>query len=87
MKTLQRPRKACPRCKRQDTRRSARRNRFERFLAFFLIAPYRCRMCGQRFWRFTLRSARQGERSAPSLSSGEIQLPPGSELSSQKVPS
>jgi hypothetical protein len=87
VKILQGRRKVCPECGWQDTRLSARRNRLEHFLAVFLIFPYRCRSCGERFWRFALKSARQDEQSVPSLSSGEIPLPPGSELQTKKAPS
>lgn len=87
MKILQRRRKACPQCGWQDIRPSTRRNWLEHFLTVFLIRPYRCRTCGERFWRFALRSARQGKQSAPSLSSGDIQLPPVSESKSEKAPS
>lgn len=87
MKIVQRCRKACPECGWQNTRLSVRRNRLEHFLTVFLLFPYRCRSCGERFWRFTWMSSRQEEQSASSLSSGEIQLPAGSELKTQKAPS
>jgi hypothetical protein len=87
MNILQRHAKACPRCRWQDTRLSARRSWLEHFLTVFRIFPYRCRICGERFWRFTLKPSRQDEQSAPCLSSGEIQLPPGAELKDQKAPS
>ncbi len=87
MKILQRRRKVCPECGWQDTRLSARRNWLERFLTVFLMFPYRCRSCGERFWAFTLKPDRQDGQSTPSLSSGEIQLPPGSELKSENAPS
>jgi hypothetical protein len=84
MKILQRRRKVCPECGCQDTRPSARRNWLEHFLMVFLIAPYRCRSCGERFWRFTLWQGRQDEQIAPSLSSGDIQLPPESKSKAEK---
>ncbi len=43
--------KICPDCGSQYTRRS-RRNPLEFFLMVLLIWPYRCRVCGIRFWRF-----------------------------------
>jgi hypothetical protein len=51
MKTLQRKEKICPNCGMQDTRLS-RRKLFDYFLIAFLLWPYRCRVCGIRFWRF-----------------------------------
>jgi hypothetical protein len=51
MKILQRSRKVCPNCLAQDVRPS-RRRWLDYMLLVFLIFPYRCRICGERFWRF-----------------------------------
>jgi hypothetical protein len=51
MKTVSIRGKVCPYCASQDTRRS-RRNLLEFLLMAFLMWPYRCRVCGIRFWRF-----------------------------------
>jgi hypothetical protein len=50
MKTLQGRGKVCPNCGMRDTRPS-RRTWFEFLLLPFLLCPYRCRVCGTRFWR------------------------------------
>jgi hypothetical protein len=51
MKTLQRDRKVCPRCRHSDSR-PARRTLLEYFPMLFLFRPYRCLDCGNRFWGF-----------------------------------
>lgn len=52
MKILQRRRKVCPECGWPDTRPSTQRSSLDYFLMAFLIFPYRCRSCGERFWGF-----------------------------------
>jgi hypothetical protein len=52
VKTMVSNGKTCPNCCSQDTRRS-RRKLIEFSLMIFLMFPYRCRVCGIRFWRFT----------------------------------
>ena len=42
----------CPRCGRNDVRQSARRGVGDRFMALIGLAPYRCRACRNRFFRF-----------------------------------
>jgi hypothetical protein len=43
----------CPHCGSLSTRRS-RRNAFDNLLAVVLLAPYRCRQCGERFREFSV---------------------------------
>ncbi len=42
----------CPNCTSTDVRRSARKGMFEEFLRLFFIAPFRCRSCRHKFYRF-----------------------------------
>ena len=44
--------RVCPRCGRHDTRFSVRRGIGDSILACFGLAPYRCRACRNRFFRF-----------------------------------
>ncbi len=47
------PRKpVCPRCGRADTRRSMHRGLIDAVAAVILLAPFRCRRCLTRFFRF-----------------------------------
>jgi hypothetical protein len=42
----------CPNCTSLDVRRANRRGIFEAFLRLFSIAPFRCRACRHKFYRF-----------------------------------
>jgi hypothetical protein len=42
----------CPNCTSTDVRRAYRRGLFEEFLRLFFIAPFRCRSCLHKFYRF-----------------------------------
>lgn len=42
----------CPRCTSTDIRRANRKGLFEGFLRLFFIAPFRCRSCRHKFYRF-----------------------------------
>lgn len=42
----------CPNCTSVDVRRANRKGVFETFLRLFSIAPFRCRACRHRFYRF-----------------------------------
>jgi CheY-like chemotaxis protein len=44
----------CPRCGRNDVRWSIRRSFGDRIIACFGLAPYRCRSCRYRFFRFPM---------------------------------
>jgi hypothetical protein len=42
----------CPHCTSTDIRRANRKGMFEGFLRLFFIAPFRCRACRRKFYRF-----------------------------------
>jgi chaperonin cofactor prefoldin len=42
----------CPHCTSTDIRRANRKGLFEGFLRLFFIAPFRCRACRHKFYRF-----------------------------------
>jgi hypothetical protein len=42
----------CPNCTSVDVRRSVRKGMFDEFLRLFSIAPFRCRSCRHKFYRF-----------------------------------
>ena len=42
----------CPSCTSTDIRRSNRQGLFEQFLRLFFIAPFRCRACRHKFYKF-----------------------------------
>ncbi len=42
----------CPNCTSTDVRRANRKGMFEGFLRLFFIAPFRCRACRHKFYRF-----------------------------------
>jgi hypothetical protein len=42
----------CPNCTSVDVRRANRKGVFEEFLRLFFIAPFRCRACRHKFYRF-----------------------------------
>jgi hypothetical protein len=42
----------CPKCTSTNVRRSARSGLFEEFLRLFFIAPFRCRACRHKFYKF-----------------------------------
>ena len=42
----------CPNCTSIDVRRANRKGIFEEFLRLFFIAPFRCRACRHKFYRF-----------------------------------
>jgi hypothetical protein len=42
----------CPHCTSTDIRRANRKGMFEGFLRLFFIAPFRCRACRHKFYRF-----------------------------------
>jgi hypothetical protein len=42
----------CPNCTSTDVRRANRTGMFESFLRLFFIAPFRCRSCRHKFYRF-----------------------------------
>ncbi len=42
----------CPNCTSVDVRRANRKGMFEEFLRLFSIAPFRCRACRHKFYRF-----------------------------------
>ena len=42
----------CPNCTSTDVRRANRKGVFEEFLRLFFIAPFRCRACRHKFYRF-----------------------------------
>jgi hypothetical protein len=42
----------CPRCGWQDVRPSNTRGAFDAALSAIALAPFRCRSCGNRFYRF-----------------------------------
>src|ERR1051325_8254282 len=39
----------CPKCSREFVKRVSRHGKFEHFLSFFYIYPFRCQLCGFRF--------------------------------------
>jgi len=42
----------CPRCTSTSVRRAGRNGMWEEFLRLFFIAPFRCRACRHKFYRF-----------------------------------
>src|SRR5579864_1715383 len=56
------PSRICPRCGSDDVRQSVRHNVVDRMMAFVRLAPYRCRACRNRFFRF---GARNGKGARP----------------------
>jgi VanZ family protein len=50
-----RSRRQCPTCQDAVAHRSRRRGFLEWFSRSIHLAPFRCDVCGQRFWRFTWR--------------------------------
>lgn len=42
----------CPACTSKNIRRTTRQGLFENFLRLFFIAPFRCRACRHKFYRF-----------------------------------
>jgi hypothetical protein len=46
------PNAYCPRCTSTDVRRANRSGVWEEFLRLFFIAPFRCRACRHKFYRF-----------------------------------
>ncbi len=44
----------CPKCGRKDSRPSMRSGLTDFFLRVVLLAPFRCRRCRERFYRFAL---------------------------------
>ena len=42
----------CPKCTSQNVRRASRTGIWEEFLRLFFIAPFRCRACRHKFYRF-----------------------------------
>jgi VanZ family protein len=44
----------CPKCRAARVYRSRRRGHWERCTRLVPLAPFRCDICGHRFWRFTL---------------------------------
>jgi ribosomal protein L37AE/L43A/uncharacterized coiled-coil protein SlyX len=42
----------CPKCTSTDVRRAYRKGLWEEFLRLFFIAPFRCRACRHKFYRF-----------------------------------
>ena len=41
----------CPSCRKHTTRRSCRKNIFERILSLAYVYPFRCHSCGTRFFK------------------------------------
>jgi hypothetical protein len=41
----------CPTCRKHTTRRSCRKNTFERILSLAYVYPFRCHSCGTRFFK------------------------------------
>jgi uncharacterized coiled-coil protein SlyX len=46
------PNAYCPKCTSTNVRRAARAGMWEEFLRLFFIAPFRCRACRHKFYRF-----------------------------------
>jgi hypothetical protein len=66
----------CPSCGRVEVRRSARKNTFEVALLPFLFArPFRCEICGIRFYGFTFRRRVPAPQYAKSMSDLPQDLP------------
>jgi hypothetical protein len=42
----------CPNCTSTNVRRANRQGLFEEFLRLFFVAPFRCRACRHKFYRF-----------------------------------
>jgi transposase-like protein len=42
----------CPKCTSSNVRRAQRSGLFEEFLRLFFIAPFRCRACRHKFYKF-----------------------------------
>ena len=42
----------CPNCTSTNVRRANRSGLFEEFLRLFFVAPFRCRACRHKFYRF-----------------------------------
>lgn len=40
----------CPKCEKDYVRRASRRGLLERLLGRFYLYPFRCQLCGHRFW-------------------------------------
>ena len=53
----------CPVCDSTKIRESHRRNLLEKLPMIVFLRPYRCKECGDRFWRFALTQATSAERS------------------------
>ena len=49
---LRAPNAYCPKCTSTDVRRANRTGVWEEFLRLFFIAPFRCRACRHKFYRF-----------------------------------
>lgn len=49
------PNMSCPKCGAEEVRRLARDSFIEELLRLVAIAPYRCRDCGERFYRMRVR--------------------------------
>jgi chaperonin cofactor prefoldin len=49
---LRTPNLFCPKCTSTSVRRAARSGMWEEFLRLFFIAPFRCRACRHKFYRF-----------------------------------
>lgn len=48
----------CPKCEAEEVRRLARESFLEELLRVVFVAPYRCRSCGERFYRMRARIGR-----------------------------
>jgi len=46
------PNAYCPKCTSTNVRRASRTGMWEEFLRLFFIAPFRCRACRHKFYRF-----------------------------------
>jgi len=46
------PNAYCPKCTSTNVRRASRTGMWEEFLRMFFIAPFRCRACRHKFYRF-----------------------------------
>jgi len=52
MEDVRLPNLYCPKCTSTSVRRAARSDMWEEFLRLFFIAPFRCRACRHKFYRF-----------------------------------
>jgi CheY-like chemotaxis protein len=66
----------CPRCGRNDVRQSGRRGIGDGLMALIGLAPYRCRACRNRFFRFPVGNGNGGVQPAADIPVQPISVQP-----------